>query len=122
VKSGGWSVTRATIASVPVNDELRFEMNQLLSYDDDSLIAEIRRVGDLHPDARLMRKVFDKLSRASSSTIVHRFGGWESALDRAGLAECYTGRRVTGKMRRQLGRLLTAEEIVTELRRLAGRP
>jgi hypothetical protein len=108
-----------TIPSVPGKDGLRFEMNQLLSYDDDSLIEEIRRVAALLPGARLTRKTFDGLSRASSSTIVHRLGGWESALERAGLGDRYGGRRVTDKMRRQQGRLLTAEEILVELRRLA---
>lgn len=104
---------------MPGKDELRFEMNQLLSYDDESLIEEIRRVAALLPGARLTRKSFDGLSRASSSTIVHRLGGWESALERAGLGDRYGGRRVTDKVRRQQGRLLTAEQIVAELRRLA---
>jgi hypothetical protein len=52
---------------VPANDELRFEMNQLLSYDDNSLIEELRRVAALYPDARLTRKAFDKLSRARAA-------------------------------------------------------
>ena len=110
---------RGTILSVATEGELQFEMNQLLSYDDDSLIEEIRRVAALIPDSGLTRNAFDKLSRTSSSTIVHRFGGWRSALDRAGLAGRYSGRPVTDKMRKQHGRTLTADEIVAELRRLA---
>ena len=95
-------------------------MNQLLSYDDDSLIEEIRRVAALAPSTRLTRNAFDRLSRASSSTIVRRLGGWQSALDRAGLAGCYSGAAVTGKMRRQQGRMLTVEEIAAELQKLAA--
>jgi hypothetical protein len=111
---------RATIASVPAEGELRFEMNQLLSYDDESLIGEIRRVAALAPGTHLTRNAFDRLSRAASSTIVRRFGGWQSALERAGLAGRYSGAPVSGKMRRQHGRTLTPDDIVVELQRLAA--
>jgi Homing endonuclease associated repeat len=111
---------RTTIALVPAKGELGFEMNHLLSYDDDSLIEEIRRVAALAPGTRLTRNAFDRLSRAASSIIVRRFGGWQSALDRAGLAGRYSGASVTGKMRRQQGRTLTVDEIVVELQRLAA--
>jgi len=69
--------------------------------------------------SRVTRREFDKVSRASSSTIIHRLGGWQAALDRAGFGDRYSGRPVTDKMRKQRGRTLAADEIVAELRRLA---
>src|SRR4051794_6404714 len=100
--------------------DLLFEMNQLLSYDDDSLIAEIQRVATIIPaDRRMTRREFDKVSRASSITMTKRFGGWQRALERAGLGDRYSGQPVTDKMRTQRGRTLTADDIVAELRRLA---
>lgn len=100
--------------------ELLFEMNQLLSYDDDSLVAEIQRVAATFPAGhRMTRREFDKVARASSTTMVKRFGGWQRALERAGLGDRYSGRPVTDKMRKQQGRTLSADEIVAELRRLA---
>ena len=91
-------------------------MNQLLSYDDESLIEEIKRVAAMFPaGSRVTRREFDKVSRASSSTIIHRLAGWQAALDRAGFGDRYSGRPVTNKMRKQRGRTLTADEIVAEL-------
>lgn len=100
---------------------IRFELDRLVSYDDDSLLAELRRVADLVPGRSFSRTEFDKLSRTSSSTIVRRLGGWQEALQRAGLGDRYSGKPVTEKMRQQRGKTLTKDEIVAALRRVAAK-
>jgi hypothetical protein len=68
-----------------------FELNRLESYDDEALLAELRRVATLIESPIITRAAFDKLAKASSDAIRNRFGGWEQALARAGLANRYSG-------------------------------
>lgn len=99
---------------------IRFELDRLVSYDDESILVEIRRVAELVPGIALHRTEFDKLSRVKSSTIVRRFGGWQRALESAGLSDRYSGKTVSAKMRHQRGKSLTEAEITSELRRIAA--
>lgn len=100
---------------------IRFEMDRLIAYDDDSLIEELRRVAATVPDGPLSQAVYDRHALAHSSTVRRRFGGWREALERAGLADRYGGPTVISRrMREQRGRAASAEEVVTELRRIAG--
>jgi len=101
-------------------EPLRFEMDRLLAYNDEAILAEIQRVANLIPSTRISRKAFDGLSRVSSSTVARRFGGWFEALQAAGLSDRYSGRSVSPKMRDQRSKVLTAEDIKQELRRIAG--
>jgi 5-methylcytosine-specific restriction endonuclease McrA len=96
-----------------------FELDRLVSYDDDALLAELRRVAALVDSPCLTKSAFDKRSKAYSSTISRRFGGWEQALTLAGLVDRYGGpaRRMP---------TFTDEELLSELRavseRLGGAP
>ena len=64
---------------------MQFELNHLDSYDDDSLLEELRRVAALVPCPKLSRAQFNELARVHSSTLYKRFGNWSNALRRAGL-------------------------------------
>jgi hypothetical protein len=64
---------------------LTFELYRLVSYDDKSLLAELRRVAGLVHSPYLSASAFDKYSKAHSSRIGRRFGGWQQALERADL-------------------------------------
>ena len=101
---------------------LRFEMDRLVSYDDESLIAEIQRVAALVPDGPLTAAVYDEHARADASTIRRRLGGWQQALDRAGLGHRYAGTIVSERcgFSRVGTWYVTADEIITELRRIAA--
>jgi len=103
-----------------VDEPLRFEMNRLVSYDDQSLLSEICRVAQLLPPGPITRQAFSELARVSTDTLIRRFGGWEAALERADLGDRYSGKRVTAKMQRQQGRGLSAEDMTNELRRIAA--
>lgn len=101
-------------------DPLRFEMDRLVTYDEDSILAEMRRVAALLPDGVITRKAFDSLSRVSSYTCLRRFGGWEHALTRAGLGDRYGGGSISAKMRDQRARSLTRDQVVDELQRISA--
>lgn len=94
-------------------------MNRLVSYDEKSLLEEMRRVAALLPSGEITRTDFDSHSRVATSTLIRRFGGWQAALERAGLGDRYSGKPVTAKMRGQQARALTAEEVIAELQRVA---
>ena len=102
-------------------EPLRFELDRLVSYDEDSLLAELRRVASLLPEGPLTRSAFDRVARVDSSTILRRLGDWREALARAGLADRYSGRVVSETMRSQPAKGLSDEELLHELRRVAAK-
>ena len=100
---------------------IKFELARLTQYDDDSLIAEIRRVaGLLPPDTKLTEPEFDQHAKVSSSAIRRRFGGWHNALRSAGLVHRYSGRTVSSKMRTPTARDMTDEQLIAELQKVAS--
>lgn len=72
---------------------MRFELQTLVDYSDDSLLAELRRVAEALKGQRLTRDRFDTISRVHSSTLDNHFGSWRAALDRAGISESVAPRR-----------------------------
>jgi hypothetical protein len=100
-----------------------FELDRLISYDDEALLAELRRVAALVDSPYLSAPAFDKHSKAHSSGIRRRFGGWQQALERAGLGDRYTG---APRARRIVGRTFTDEQLLGELRdvsaKIGGKP
>jgi 5-methylcytosine-specific restriction endonuclease McrA len=94
----------------------KFEFNRLISYDDDSLIAEMRRVAALIEKPYISQSDFDKFSKVSSSTIYQRFGSWQQALVRTGLGDKYSGTEVSKRIIAQAGRKFSDEELLSELR------
>lgn len=98
----------------------QFELNRLVSYQEGDIIAEISRVAELVRSPVLTRRAFARHSKVSSSTVVRKLGGWESALARAGLAHRYAERTVTEKMRQQTTRTMANAQLLQELRRVAA--
>jgi hypothetical protein len=97
----------------------RFETSFLDDYSDDALLDEIRRVASQDTGSCLSIRSFDGLSgRVSASTIKRRFGGWQSALEKAGLGHLYSGRTVSEKMKTQIARRLSNDELVAEMKRV----
>lgn len=70
----------------------RFELDRLTSYDDESLIAEVRRVAALVPHEKMTEAAFNEHGRVHSSTLRKRFGAWKEILIAAGLAQRHDGR------------------------------
>lgn len=94
----------------------RFELSRLESYDDESLLGELKRVAALVMCATLTRTEFDRHSKASSSIIQRRFGSWTKALALAGLSDRYSG---TPEARRIFTRTFTDDDLLAELRAVA---
>lgn len=90
-----------------------FELDRLLSYDDAALLDELRRVAALVESPHLTQGDFDKHSKASSSVVRRRFGGWRQALTKAGLENRFTG-GVGGRGSKV--RAFTDDELLSELR------
>lgn len=66
---------------------MRFELEHLDSYDDSSLLDELRRVAALVHTPKLTISQFTALAKVHGSTLQKRFGGWKGALEAAGLGE-----------------------------------
>ena len=95
---------------------MKFELRTLGSYDDTSLIEEIRRVADLVPGQRLTIAKFDELSKVHSTTVRKRFGSWANVLDHAGLKFKATDQA----NRLDSGKSLDKEQLIQVLKLLAS--
>ena len=65
---------------------MRFELNHLESYDDESLLDELRRVAALLDKPKLTIQEFSENAKVHGSTLQKRFGGWRGALKAAWLS------------------------------------
>lgn len=88
-----------------VTKNMREQKNRNIS--DEELLNELRRVTKLIDATYLFRKEFKKCSEISPDTIQKRFGGWRSALERAGLVNRWSGG--TGQSRKYTNEGMTAE-------------
>lgn len=88
----------------------RFELDRLTSYDEQSLLAEVRRVAGLVSGETLTEALFNEHARVHSTTIRKRFGSWRDVLTAAGLPDRYDG-RTAAKNR---------EHVLSEIRRIAN--
>jgi hypothetical protein len=95
-----------------------FELNRLTSYDDDALLSELRRVAASVPSPYLTRSEFDRHSKAHSSGIARRFGGWQKALERAGLEHRFSQ---TSDARKAVGQKFTDDQLLAELHAVSAR-
>ena len=93
-----------------------FELSRLDSYDDASLLEELKRVAALVTSPVITIEEFNRHSRASASTILNRFGSWARALELSDLSDRYSG-SPDGK--RHLSRAFTEDEMLLEMRRVA---
>jgi len=88
----------------------KFELKTLTSYDDKSLIDELRRVAALIPDEKLTHSKFDRLSKVKAQTLSKRFGGWDKALAAGGLEHRFD----------DSSKPWSRENLINELRRVAA--
>lgn len=65
-------------------------MDRLVSYDDESILAELRRVATLLPPGPISREAFNARARISEGVARKRFGSWQAALERAGLGDRFS--------------------------------
>jgi len=68
-----------------------FEIDHLETYDDQSLLDELRRVAALINTPKLTIAQFSAVAKVHSSTLEKRFKGWRNALVAAGLSDRIDG-------------------------------
>lgn len=98
---------------------MKFALDRLPEYTDESLLAELRRVASSVGDGKLTISEFSKCSRVGVTTLRRRFGSWPRALEAAGLAHLCNPVQPATKSR-VLSRYLSKDEILDEIRRVAG--
>lgn len=77
---------------MPLHGVPKFELERLTSYDDESLLAEVRRVSAIVPGCTLTTTAFAEHAKVHVSTLYGRFGNWEAVLKAAGLGDRFEGR------------------------------
>ena len=91
-----------------------FEPNKLLKYDNDSIIAEVKRVySKFFKDKLMTASEFNKHSRVHSSTVIKQFSSWVSALQNAGI--------YSGDVKQEKGKSIPLSEIKKDIERLIQR-
>jgi HNH endonuclease/Homing endonuclease associated repeat len=98
----------------------RYEIDFLDEYTDEALLAKLRRIAALLPDRKpLTKAAYEALgARVAETTICRRLGGWQDALQKAGLDHLYIGQVVSKKMREQPIRKMSNDELISEMRRV----
>lgn len=94
---------------------MRFEIDHLETYDDQSLLDELRRVAALIDTPKLTIDQFSAVAKVHGSTLQKRFKGWRNALVAAGLADRIDGSNLS----RSREELLTA---IKEAIEKSGKP
>lgn len=99
---------------------MKFELNPYnRNVSIDEIIDEIKRVDSILNKNPLSIKDFQKHSTISINTVRRRFGGWQQALEKAGIGYKYQGLLISNKMRQQRGKHLSNSEIIDEMKKIA---
>jgi len=67
----------------------RPEIDFLVQYDDESILAELRRIAAVGHSHTVTKADIKRAGRVSHSAVVRRFGSLRHALDRAGLKRAF---------------------------------
>lgn len=87
---------------------MKFELNRPTDYSDEAFLNEIRRVSSIIENPLSMVK-FNENSKYSAYTIAKRFGGWQKALEKAGLDDSFFPENAE----------ITKDELINELKRVS---
>ena len=99
----------------------KFEIDFLESFDEETLLCEVKRVASRLPeDFPLSQTTFKTMSpRISVNTLRRRFGDWPAVLERAGLSSKLPSNMINlPKLKAQVGKGKSKIEIIQELRRV----
>jgi len=91
----------------------------LPDYSDVAIIEDLKRVSESAPHEPFTSAFYSAHGRYSNSCIKRRFGGWQQALDAAGIGKRFGGPLVTERMKSQPGRAASNEEILAEIRAIS---
>ena len=97
-----------------------YEVNKIPEYSEEALIAEIKRVSKIVKSDTLSAREFDKHARIRSSTVANKLGGWNNALQKAGLNITKKAKYSDQEIFREIKRvwdLLGRQPLVPDLRK-----
>ncbi len=100
---------------------MQFELNHLPYNCSDKMIQEeIYRVVSIIQDKVVTRKKFDKLGKISSGRIIKKYDlTWKEILEKNGLCDRYSGQSVSIKMKTQLAKKYSNEDLYNEIKRVS---
>ena len=90
-------------------------------YTKDAILEDLRRVSLMSEDEPLTISVYSQHGNYSGSHVKRQFGGWREALEMAELGHRYVGPQVTERMKTQVGRASSDDEIIDGIRDVAAR-
>ena len=88
-------------------------------YTKEAVVEDLQRVSALFPNEPLTIAIYLQSGRYSASYVKRQFGEWRAALDQAGLSNRYVGPAVTERMKSQIGRAMSDDEILQRIRSVA---
>lgn len=91
---------------------MEFELDRLIDYDDDEILAELKRVAAIAPVGTFSRRIFEQHSRVSAKTVRRRFGSWGAALQQEQLQGRYSGAVVTEKQMVSVAKQMTDAKLI----------
>jgi Homing endonuclease associated repeat len=68
-----------------MSESMDYKLKKISDYSEEAMTDEIKRVSAIVKSDTLSTREFDKQARISSRTVVTKFGGWNKALQKAGL-------------------------------------
>jgi len=100
---------------------MQFELNHLPYNCSDKMIQEeIHRVVSIIQDKAVTRKKFDTLGKISSGRIMKKYNlTWKEILEKNGLCDRYGGLTVSIKMKTQLAKKYSNEDLSNEIKRVS---
>jgi hypothetical protein len=99
---------------------MKFALSRLTDYSSEAILSELQRVAVLVETTYMSKTSFNEHSKVHSATVIRRFKGWENALTQAGLSHRIQPVNITEKMRSQLGKEISKEDLILELQRVAA--
>jgi hypothetical protein len=93
----------------------------LPDYSDAAIVDDLRRVSGSLPNEQFTSALYSTHGRYSPSCVKRRFGGWREALDAADIGGRFEGPLTTERMKTQLGRAMSNEEILAQIRTVSAR-
>lgn len=93
----------------------------LPDYADAAIIEDLQRVSESFPNEPFTSAFYSTQGRYSRSCVKRRFGGWQEALDAAGIGGRFVGPPTTKGMKTQPGRAMSNDEILAQVRAISAR-
>lgn len=90
-------------------------------YSDDAILEDLRRVSQSSANEPFTMSFYSTRGLYSPSCVKRRFGGWQEALEAAGIGSRFEGPLTTDRMKSQPGRAMSNDDILAQIRAISER-